>query len=49
MKIDRRVERVRKVVGQVWGIGKGRFGEDWKRRVWLFDVWCGRFYDMIWK
>ncbi|XP_071582157.1 uncharacterized protein [Temnothorax nylanderi] len=37
-------ERVRKaavVMGQVWEIGKRRFGKDWGRRIWLFDklVW----------
>ncbi|XP_025993782.2 uncharacterized protein LOC113004505 [Solenopsis invicta] len=37
-------ERIRKAasaMGQVWGIGKRRFGKDWGRRVWLFDrlVW----------
>lgn len=28
-------------MGQVWGIGKRRFGRDWGRRIWLFDrlVW----------
>lgn len=33
-------ERVRKamvVMKEVWGIGKRRFGGDWKRRMWLFD------------
>src|SRR5436190_13640875 len=24
-------------MGQVWGIGKRRFGKDWGRRLWLFD------------
>jgi len=23
------------VMGLVWGIGKRRFGKDWKRRIWL--------------
>lgn len=37
-------ERVRKgaaVMGQVWSIGKKRFGGDWGKRLWLFDalVW----------
>lgn len=28
-------------MGQVWGIGKRKFGKDWGRRIWLFDrlVW----------
>lgn len=25
------------IMGQVWGVGKRRFGRDWGRRVWLFD------------
>lgn len=32
-------ERVRKraaIMGQVWGIGKRRFGNDWGKRMWLF-------------
>jgi len=24
-------------MGEIWGIGKRRFGEDWSRRIWLFD------------
>lgn len=37
-------DRVRKgaaVMGQVWGIGKKKFGNDWGKRVWMFDslVW----------
>jgi len=33
-------DRVRKgatLLGQIWGIGKRRFGKDWGRRIWLFD------------
>lgn len=47
-------ERVRKaaaVMGQVWGIGKRRFGKDWGRRLWLFDrlVWTVMSYGVeIW-
>ncbi|KYN50622.1 hypothetical protein ALC57_15112 [Trachymyrmex cornetzi] len=35
------IERAMAIMGQVWGIGKRRFGRDWKRRMWLFDklVW----------
>ena len=38
-------ERVKKgaaVMGEVWGIGKRMFGNDWERRLWLFDklVWA---------
>lgn len=37
-------ERIRKaaaIMGQVWGIGKRRFGGDWGKRLWVFDklVW----------
>lgn len=40
-------ERMRKawIMGQVWGLGKRRFGKDWGRRLWLFDklVWTDSF------
>ncbi|KYN20536.1 hypothetical protein ALC57_07111 [Trachymyrmex cornetzi] len=39
------------VMGQVWGIGKRKFGKDWKRRVWLFDklIWAMVSYGVeIW-
>lgn len=38
LNVKRRVERASRVMGQVWGIGVRRFRDDWKRRVWLFDV-----------
>jgi len=40
-QIKDRVKKGAAVMGQVWGIGKRRFGRDWGRRVWLFDalVW----------
>lgn len=47
-------ERVRKgsaILGQIWGIGKKRFGKDWGRRLWLFDrlVWSVVSYEVeIW-
>lgn len=33
---------------QVWGIGRRRFGGDWRRRVWLFDrlVWTVMGYGV---
>lgn len=42
-------ERLRKaavIMGQIWRIGKRRFGGDWGRRVWLFDklVWMVMSY-----
>lgn len=46
-------ERVRKgaaILGQVWGLGKRRFGE-WAKRIWLFDklVWSVLSYRVeIW-
>ncbi|KMQ83478.1 myb-binding protein 1a [Lasius niger] len=47
-------ERIRKgaaLLGQVWGIGKRRFGGDWSRRVWLFDrlIWSVISYGVeVW-
>ncbi|XP_015598956.1 uncharacterized protein LOC107269530 [Cephus cinctus] len=39
--VEERVEKAAKAMGQVWGIGKWRFRNDWSRRLWLFDklVW----------
>lgn len=34
-------EKVRKAMGQVWGIRKRRFGGDWGRRINLFDWLVG--------
>ncbi|XP_039312991.1 uncharacterized protein LOC120359478 [Solenopsis invicta] len=50
-QIRDRVAKAAAVKGQVWGIGKRRFGRDWKRRVWLFDtlVWTVMGYGVeIW-
>lgn len=47
---DRR-RKTAAVMGQVWGIGKRRFGKDWGRRLWLFDslIWTVMGYGMeIW-
>lgn len=49
--IEERVRRAAAVMGQVWGIGKRRFGKDWGRRMWLFDrlVWTVMGYGVeIW-
>ncbi|CAD6235380.1 GSCOCG00012420001-RA-CDS, partial [Cotesia congregata] len=49
--IRERVAKGAKIMGQVWGIGKGKFGKDWARRVWLFDklVWPVMSYGVeIW-
>lgn len=38
-------------IGEVWEIGKRRFGKDWSRRIWLFDilVWTEMSYEVeIW-
>lgn len=40
-QVKDRVKRGAAVLGQIWGIGKRRFGNDWGKRVWLYDslVW----------
>jgi len=46
-----RLVRGAAMLGQVWGIGRRRFGGDWKRRMWLFDklVWTVMSYRVeIW-
>jgi len=46
-----RVAKAAAILGQVWGIGKRRFGKDWKRRVWMFDtlIWTVLSYGVeIW-
>ncbi|XP_043468318.1 uncharacterized protein LOC122502364 [Leptopilina heterotoma] len=51
MNVRMRVERAGRVMGQVWGIGKRKFKDDWKRRIWLFDVlvWSVMSYGVeIW-
>ncbi|CAD6216275.1 GSCOCG00011331001-RA-CDS, partial [Cotesia congregata] len=45
------VEKGARILGQIWGIGKRKFGNDWARRVWLFDrlVWSVMSYGVeIW-
>lgn len=45
------MKRAAGIMGQVWGIGKRRYGMDWGRRIWLFDrlVWTVMGYDAeIW-
>lgn len=39
--IRERLKKGMKVMRQVWGIGKRKFGEDWRKRICLFDklVW----------
>ena len=38
---EERVKKGAAILGQIWGIGKRKFGRDWSRRIWLFDrlVW----------
>lgn len=43
--VRKRVRRAALVMGQVWGIGKRRFGRDWERRVWMLG-WCGQCWIM---
>ncbi|XP_076657552.1 uncharacterized protein LOC143361786 [Halictus rubicundus] len=40
-QVEDRIRKGAAVMGQVWRIGKRRFGNDWGRRIWLFDklVW----------
>lgn len=50
-QVRNRVKRAAAVMGQVWGIGKRRFGKDWGRRLWLYDrlVWTVMAYGVeIW-
>lgn len=49
--IKDRIRRAAAITGQVWGIGKKRFGGDWGRRIWLFDrlVWTVLSYGVeVW-
>jgi len=46
-----RVKRGMAVMGQVWGIGKRKFGKEWGKRIWLFDglIWSVMAYGVeIW-
>ena len=46
-----RAKKAAAIMGQVWSIGKRRFGRDWKKRLWLFDrlVWTVMGYGVeIW-
>jgi hypothetical protein len=33
------VKKANKIIGAVWGIGKRKFGHDFRRRVMMFIVW----------
>jgi hypothetical protein len=50
-QVRERIKKAAMVMGEVWGIGKRRFGKDWSRRIWLFDrlVWTVMSYGVeIW-
>jgi len=40
-QVKDRKKKAAPILGQVWGLGKRRFGRDWSRRLWLFDRWTG--------
>lgn len=40
-QVEERARKAMGVLGQVWGIGKRRFGGDWKKRMNLFDCLVG--------
>lgn len=45
------MKRAAAVMGQVWGMGKSRFGRNFERRLWLFDrlIWTVLGYGLeIW-
>lgn len=51
LHIRERIKKAAAVMGQVWGIGKRRYGKDWGKRLWLFDrlVWTVVGYGVeIW-
>lgn len=39
-----RIRKAVRIMGQVWGIGKRRFGGYWRKRLWLLDRQCGQSY-----
>lgn len=46
-----RVRKAAAAMGQVWEIGKRRYGKDWGRRLWMFDrlIWTVLRYRVeIW-
>lgn len=48
-QVRERMKRGMAVMGQVWGIGKRRFGGEWGKRIWLLMYWFGRWWHMGWK
>jgi len=50
--VRERIAKAATMISQIWGIGKRRFGKNWKRRVWLYDtlVWTVMGYDVeVWR
>jgi len=41
-QVKDRMRRGMAAMGQVWGIGKRKFGRDWGKRIWMFDalIWA---------
>lgn len=48
-QIRKRRRKASAIMGQIWGIGKRKFGKDWGRRLWLFDslIWTVMGYGEI--
>lgn len=46
--IKERIKRGATIMGEVWGIGKRKFGKDWNRKLWLFDklIWMVMSYGV---
>jgi len=46
--IKERIAKAMAVMGVVWGLGKRRFGGDWRRKIWLFNmlIWTVVGYGM---
>lgn len=52
MQVKERVKKAMEVLGQVWGIGKRKFGGDWERRMKIFEWLVGSvmaFGAEIWR
>lgn len=47
-QVKERIKKAAAVMGQVWSIGKRRFGKNLERRLWLFDrlVWTVMSYGI---
>jgi len=48
--VRERIAKAATVMGQIWGIGKKKFGSNWKRRIWLYDtlVWTVGYGVEVW-